>query len=139
MEKDQKPCTKSRSTSGAVRSCGFKNGYVPSAYRNGSNRTKGRMQHAPAPTFAVTSASATTDKQSVTVTYPQIQYTQNVSLNFATLTWPHVSVATLVPHDPIAVETYVVEPGTLSAALPRGSASAWGPWKRRTRRSPIPS
>jgi hypothetical protein len=41
VEKDQKPCTKSRSTSGAARSCGFKNGYVPSAYRNGSNRTKG--------------------------------------------------------------------------------------------------
>jgi hypothetical protein len=95
------------------------------------------MQHAPAPTFAVTSASATTDKQSVTVTYPRSN-TPKTSLNFATLTWPHVSVATLVPHDPIAVETYVVEPGTLSAALPRGSASAWGPRKRRTRRSPIP-
>ena len=26
----------------------------------------------------------------------QIQYTQEVFLNFATLTWPHVSVATLV-------------------------------------------
>jgi spore coat assembly protein SafA len=70
---------------------------------------------APAPKFAVTSASAITKKQSITVTYPQIQYTQNVSLNFATLTWPHVSVATLVPSDPIAVETHVVQPGdTLS-------------------------
>jgi LysM repeat protein len=79
---------------------------------------------APAPTFAVTSASAITDKQSVTVTYPQIQYTQNVSLNFATLTWPHVSVATLVPHDPIAVETYVVEPGdTLSGIAERFGVS----------------
>jgi hypothetical protein len=38
------------------------------------------------------------------VKYPQIQYTQNVSLNFATLTWPHVSVATLVPAKPIAVD-----------------------------------
>jgi LysM repeat protein len=71
---------------------------------------------APAPTFAVTSASAMTDKQSLTVTYTQIQYTQNVLLNFATLTWPHVSVATLVPADPIAVQAYVVQPGdTLSA------------------------
>jgi len=56
---------------------------------------------APAPTFTVTSAAGTDGPQSVTVTYPQIQYTQNVSLNFATLTWPHVSVATLVPADPI--------------------------------------
>jgi LysM repeat protein len=70
---------------------------------------------APAPTFTVTSVSAITGKQLVTVIYPQIQYTQNVSLNFATLTWPHVSVATLVPHDPIAFKTYAVEPGdTLS-------------------------
>lgn len=57
---------------------------------------------APAPTFAVTSATALTSPQTVTVTYPQIQYTQNVSLNFANLTWPHVSVATLVPAKPIA-------------------------------------
>ena len=56
---------------------------------------------APAPTFTVTSASGTDGPQSVTVTYPQIQYTQNVLLNFARLTWPHVSVATLVPADPI--------------------------------------
>jgi hypothetical protein len=56
---------------------------------------------APAPTFTVTSAAGTSGPQSVTVTYTQIQYTQNVSLNFATLTWPHVSVATLVPADPI--------------------------------------
>jgi hypothetical protein len=56
---------------------------------------------APAPTFTVTSASGTDGPQSVTVTYPQIQYTQNVSLNFRGLTWPHVSVATLVPADPI--------------------------------------
>jgi hypothetical protein len=58
---------------------------------------------APAPTFSVTSAAGTSSPQSVTVTYTQIQYTQNVSLNFATLTWPHVSVATLVPAAPIEV------------------------------------
>src|SRR3984893_18139896 len=70
---------------------------------------------APAPTFTVTSASAIIDKQSITVTYTQIQYSQNVSLNFATLTWPHVSVATLVPFGEIAIEIYVVKPGdTLS-------------------------
>jgi LysM repeat protein len=80
---------------------------------------------APAPTFTVTSASAITDKQSITVTYPQIQYSQNVSLNFATLTWPHMSVATLVPvgelpNGEIAIEIYVVKPGdTLSGIAGR--------------------
>jgi len=39
----------------------------------------------------------------VTVTFTQIQYTQTVFLNFATLTWPHVSVNTLVPADDIDV------------------------------------
>jgi len=33
----------------------------------------------------------------------QIQYSQTVFLNFAPLTWPHVSVATLVPTDPIPI------------------------------------
>jgi hypothetical protein len=33
----------------------------------------------------------------ITVTSTQIQYSQSVFLNFAGLTWPHVSVATLVP------------------------------------------
>jgi LysM repeat protein len=75
---------------------------------------------APAPAFTVTSASAIADKQSITVTYTQIQYSQNVSLNFATLTWPHVSVATLVPLAEIAIEIYVVKPGdTLSGIAGR--------------------
>jgi LysM repeat protein len=75
---------------------------------------------APAPTFTVTSASAITDKQSITVTYNQIQYSQNVSLNFNTLTWPHVSVATLVPYANIATTVYVVVPGdTLSGIAGR--------------------
>jgi hypothetical protein len=56
---------------------------------------------APAPTFTVTSAAGTDCPQSVTVNYPKIQHSQNVSLNFARLTWPHVSVATLVAADPI--------------------------------------
>ena len=33
----------------------------------------------------------------------QIQYTQTVMLNFKGLTWPHVSVATLVPFHPITI------------------------------------
>lgn len=49
------------------------------------------------PTFVVSAAesaklSARTDKK---VTWTQVQYSQNVSLNFNTLTWPHISVATL--------------------------------------------
>ena len=39
----------------------------------------------------------------ITVHFTQIQYTQTVLLNFAGLTWPHVSVNTLVPEDAIVV------------------------------------
>ena len=41
--------------------------------------------------------------RSITVRATQIQYSQQVFLNFNTLTWPHVSVATLVPGSPIPV------------------------------------
>jgi hypothetical protein len=37
----------------------------------------------------------------------QIQYTQTVMLNFKGLTWPHVSVATLVPAHPIVIPPHV--------------------------------
>jgi LysM repeat protein len=56
---------------------------------------------------AVFSVSSTTDiavPVQVDVTYPQIQYTQTVFLNFAGITWPHVSVATLIPFDAIPVQ-----------------------------------
>jgi len=39
----------------------------------------------------------------LTVEFTQIQYTQTVLLNFAGLTWPHVSVNTLTPADDIVV------------------------------------
>lgn len=39
----------------------------------------------------------------VTVSASQIQYTQKVILNFAGLSWPHVSVATLVPAEPVPI------------------------------------
>jgi hypothetical protein len=39
----------------------------------------------------------------VRVPTTQIQYSQKVLLNFATLSWPHVSVASLVPADPIPI------------------------------------
>jgi hypothetical protein len=41
--------------------------------------------------------------RTVTFTSTQIQYSQLVMLHFFTLDWPHVSVATLVPADPIPV------------------------------------
>lgn len=58
---------------------------------------------APVARFAVTTAEKITAPVSIDVTYTQIQYTQTVLLNFNGLTWPHVSVATLVPNDPIPV------------------------------------
>lgn len=58
---------------------------------------------APAPVFSVTSTSTIDKNQSITVTFTQIQYSQLVLLNFANLSWPHVSVATLVPSTPIDV------------------------------------
>jgi hypothetical protein len=39
----------------------------------------------------------------ITVTFTQIQYSQNVTLVFNGLAWPHVSVNTLVPADPIEI------------------------------------
>jgi hypothetical protein len=57
----------------------------------------------PVASFAVTSENGLTEDTGVDVTYIQIQYTQTVFLNFNTLTWPHVSVATLIPKDPVPV------------------------------------
>ena len=39
----------------------------------------------------------------ITMLTTQIQYSQEVLLNFNGLSWPHVSVASLVPADPIPV------------------------------------
>ena len=39
----------------------------------------------------------------VTVSTTQIQYSQKVILNFNGLSWPHVSIASLVPADPIPI------------------------------------
>ncbi|WYZ34269.1 hypothetical protein EsH8_I_000545 [Colletotrichum jinshuiense] len=49
------------------------------------------------PTFSVDFEIPTA--KTVNVQYTQIQYSQNVILNFGPLSWPHVSVATLVPVD----------------------------------------
>jgi hypothetical protein len=57
----------------------------------------------PAPVFSVTPPAAIAAPRQIKVTSPQIQYSQTVILNFAGLSWPHVSVATLVPSDPVVV------------------------------------
>lgn len=55
------------------------------------------------PTFSVTPPFDLDVPRQITVNFTQIQYTQTVLLNFNTLTWPHVSVNTLVPADDIVV------------------------------------
>jgi hypothetical protein len=57
----------------------------------------------PVPTFLVDPPTEITVDTPINVTFTQIQYTQTVFLNFNGLTWPHVSVASLVPNDPIPV------------------------------------
>ncbi|KAI9654638.1 MAG: hypothetical protein M1821_005845 [Bathelium mastoideum] len=56
---------------------------------------------APTPVFAITPPpQLPSEGKVITVPGIQIQYSQTVNLNFAKLTWPHVSVATLVPTGP---------------------------------------
>ena len=56
------------------------------------------------PTFTLTPPhDITNDTTTIVVPYIQIQYSQAVFLNFGPLTWPHVSVATLIPAAPIPV------------------------------------
>lgn len=49
------------------------------------------------PTFRLNSSVSVTEPKTITVTSTEIQYSQLVLLNFAGLSWPHASVATLVP------------------------------------------
>src|SRR5262249_31191805 len=55
---------------------------------------------APLPTFPVPPIPI---PHPITIQTKQIQYSQTVLLNFNGLSWPHVSVATLVPAAPIPV------------------------------------
>jgi hypothetical protein len=57
----------------------------------------------PVPVFHVEPPRDIPEPITITVTSTQIQYSQLVFLNFAGLTWPHVSVATLAPSDPVPV------------------------------------
>jgi hypothetical protein len=58
---------------------------------------------APVPEFLINPPVAITAPRTIQATATQIQYAQKVLLNFNGLTWPHVSVATLVPAAPVAV------------------------------------
>lgn len=60
-----------------------------------------------APSFIVDPPAEIKTPKTITVTSTQIQYSQRVILNFAPLGWPHVSVATLIPKDPIKVPSSV--------------------------------
>jgi hypothetical protein len=57
----------------------------------------------PVPSFLVAPPFDITEPRTITVFSTQIQYSQMVFLNFNTLTWPHASVATLVPSDAVVV------------------------------------
>ncbi|KAK5662611.1 hypothetical protein OQA88_8525 [Cercophora sp. LCS_1] len=66
--------------------------------------TTGKLQPslAPTPVFSITAGPGGMPeaKKTIQVLGTQLQYTQAVSLNFAGLTWPHMSVATIVPTTP---------------------------------------
>jgi hypothetical protein len=57
----------------------------------------------PVPTFTLEPPIEITAPRRITVFSTQIQYSQVVFLNFNKLTWPHVSVATLVPAGSVPV------------------------------------
>lgn len=57
----------------------------------------------PVPRYLVDPPVPVPAPRTLTVTSTQIQYTQTVNLNFKGLSWPHVSVATLVPVDPVTI------------------------------------
>jgi hypothetical protein len=56
-----------------------------------------------APVFHLTPPKEILHPITITLHSTQIQYSQTVLLNFAGLTWPHVSVATLTPAAPLTV------------------------------------
>jgi hypothetical protein len=55
------------------------------------------------PTFSGVAPIDSDKERQLTLTFTQLQYTQTVLLNFSGLSWPHVSVNTLVPADDIVV------------------------------------
>jgi hypothetical protein len=66
-------------------------------------KPEGLAPGAPAPRFSVLPPVPIPRPHPITIRTTQIQYSQTVMLNFNTLSWPHVSVATLVPAGHIPV------------------------------------
>jgi hypothetical protein len=62
----------------------------------------------PAPTFLVNPPYEITAPKTITVTSIQIQYSQIIFLLFDQLVWPHMTVSTLIPGEPINVTDSVV-------------------------------
>jgi hypothetical protein len=64
----------------------------------------------PVPRFLIDPPVAVTAPRTITATATQIQYAQRVLLHFDDdLTWPHVSVATLVPDSAVPVPAFAYE------------------------------
>jgi hypothetical protein len=59
----------------------------------------------PGPRFQIQVGKKLTTPKTVDLTSTQIQYSQNVRLDFGNLAWPHVSVATLAPALPILIRS----------------------------------
>lgn len=57
----------------------------------------------PVPVFLVNPPYEITSPKNITVTSMQIQYSQIVLMIFDKLAWPHMSVSTLIPSDPVTV------------------------------------
>src|ERR1700733_366666 len=72
----------------------FKPGQAPLMLK-GADDGSGR----PIPQFIVRPPVEIPIPRPITITFTQIQYSQNVTLSFNGLSWPHVSVATLVKTD----------------------------------------
>jgi hypothetical protein len=64
----------------------------------------------PTPLFHVNPPYEITEPRTITVPAILIQYSQTVFLTFDGITWPHVSVSTLAPSDPIPVPESVWNP-----------------------------
>jgi hypothetical protein len=69
---------------------------------------EGNIPGHPTPTFTVRPPIAIESEREITFSSTQIQYSQRVELNFNGLSWPHVSVATLVPanHSPVPASAW---------------------------------
>jgi galactose oxidase len=75
------------------------------------------------PTFKVPPTVGHSKPTRFTVNYTQLQYSQTVLLNFMPLSWPHVSVATLVEQTTFNLVLPYVE----TPPLPPEQKGCWGP------------